>query len=136
MKLKNTRIKNLEKYFTNINYDIEKLRKDSLVDPKWLAFGSGNIFRGYIARINQDMLNDGIYDRGISVVESFDDEIIEKIYKPFNNLAISVTLDKDGNFKEDLIANLVEAIVLQNDKQRIEEIALNKKFADYIIYYN
>lgn len=126
MKLKIQELKNLEKYFTNVNYDIEKLRKDSLVDPKWLAFGSGNIFRGYIARINQDMLNDGIYDRGISVVESFDDEIIEKIYKPFNNLAISVTLDKDGNFKEDLIANLVEAIVLQNDKQRIEEIALNK----------
>lgn len=106
------------------NYDVKKLREDSIKDPKWLAFGSGNIFRGFIARVNQDAINAGKEDRGISVVESFDEEIIEKIYKPYDNLALSVTLHKDGNFDTTLIANLVESLTLK-DMDRIKEIALN-----------
>lgn len=105
-------------------YDVKKLREDSIKDPKWLAFGSGNIFRGYIARVNQDAINAGKEDRGISVVESFDEEIIEKIYKPYDNLALSVTLHKDGNFDTNLIANLVESLTFK-DLDRIREIALN-----------
>lgn len=105
-------------------YDVKKLREESIKDPKWLAFGSGNIFRGYIARVNQDGINAGKEDRGISVVESFDEEIIEKIYRPYDNLALSVTLHKDGNFDTTLIANLVESLTLK-DMDRIKEIALN-----------
>ena len=114
-----------EKVDYKINYDVKKLRNDSIKDPKWLAFGSGNIFRGFIARVGQDIINSGKFDRGISVVETFDPEIIEKIYEPFDNLALSVTLHKDGDFDTNLIANLTEALTLA-DKDRIKEIALNK----------
>ena len=126
MELKLTNIDQIkEKVDHKINYDVTKLRKDSIKDPKWLAFGSGNIFRGFIARVGQDMINSGKFDRGISVVETFDPEIIEKIYKPFDNLALSVTLHKDGDFDTNLISNLAEALTLA-DKDRIKEIALNK----------
>ena len=114
----------LEKVDKGPNYDVTKLREESIKDPKWLAFGSGNIFRGFIARVNQDAINSGKEDRGISVVETFDEEIIEKIYKPYDNLALSVTLHKDGNFDTNLIANLVEALTLK-DMTRIKEIAVN-----------
>lgn len=113
-----------EKVDKGPDFDVEKLRENSIKDPKWLAFGSGNIFRGYIARIGQDMVNEGEFDRGISVVETFDEEIIEKIYKPHDNLALSVTLHKDGKFDTNLIANLVESLTLK-DLDRIEEIFLN-----------
>lgn len=127
MKLIKEEIPNIKnKLKIDLNYDVEDLKADSIKDPKWLAFGSGNIFRGYIARIGQDMVNKGVFDRGISVVESFDEEIIEKIYKPHDNLALSVTLNKDGNFNTNLIANLCEALVLSSEKERIEEIFLNE----------
>ena len=120
---------NLNKYKNKINhipsYDIKKLREDSIEDPKWLAFGSGNIFRGFIARVGQDMIESGEFDRGISVVETFDTEIIEKIYNPYDNLALSVTLHKDGDFDTNLIANLAESLTL-DDQDRIKEIALNR----------
>ncbi len=115
----------LEKVDKKPDYDVSKLREDSINDPKWLAFGSGNIFRGFIARVGQDMINSGEFDRGISVVETFDTEIIDSIYKPFDNLALSVTLHKDGEFDTNLIANLVESLTLDN-MDRIREIALNK----------
>ena len=109
---------------SKISYDVEKLREDTIRDPKWLAFGSGNIFRAYIARIGQDLVNDAHFDRGISVVETFDTEIIEKTYKPYDNLCLSVTLQKDGDFNTNLIANLAESLTL-DDMDRIEEIFLN-----------
>src|SRR5574344_833130 len=113
-----------QKVDKKVAYDVEKLREDSIRDPKWLAFGSGNIFRAYIARIGQDLVNEGFFDRGISVVETFDTEIIEKTYKPYDDLCLSVTLQKDGNFVTNLIGNLAESLTL-NDLGRIEEIFLN-----------
>lgn len=121
-------IKNIEEIKKLVDkaptFDVSKLREDSIKDPKWLAFGSGNIFRGYIARIAQDLVDAGDFDRGISVVETFDEEIIEKIYRPYDNLAVSVSLNKDGKFDTNLIANLAEALTLA-DMDRIKEIFLN-----------
>lgn len=107
-------------------YDVKKLREESIKDPKWVHFGAGNIFRGYIARLNEDLLNENLFDRGISVIESFDEEIVEKIYKRYDNLVLSVTLNKEGKFKIDLLPNLVEALVFSKDEKRIEEIFLNE----------
>ena len=33
-------------------YDITKLRENTAVNPKWIHFGAGNIFRGFIAGID------------------------------------------------------------------------------------
>ncbi|MCI7239639.1 MAG: mannitol dehydrogenase family protein [Anaerococcus sp.] len=125
MKLEEKNIEEINKLVDKApTFDVNKLREDSIKDPKWLAFGSGNIFRGYIARIAQDLVDAGEFDRGISVVETFDEEIIEKIYKPYDNLAVSVSLNKDGKFDTNLIANLAESLTLA-DMDRIEEVFLN-----------
>ena len=107
MKLSLANLNELRKKVQCLDYDVEKLRKNSLQDPQWVAFGSGNIFRGYIARVIEDTIKYG-FDRGISVVETFDEEIIDKIYTPYDNLSLSVTLDKDGDFSTRLICNLAE----------------------------
>lgn len=127
MKLNLKNLKEInEKVDQKVTYDVPKLREDSIKDPKWIAFGSGNIFKGYIARIGQDLINEGLFDRGISVVESFDEEIIADTYKPYDNLALSVTLHKNGDFSTNLIANLAESLTVSSDRARIEEIFLNK----------
>ncbi|MDD7306254.1 MAG: mannitol dehydrogenase family protein [Peptoniphilaceae bacterium] len=127
MKLNLQNLKEInEKVDQKITYDVKKLREASIKDPKWIAFGSGNIFKGYIARIGQDLINKGLLDRGISVVESFDEEILADTYKPYDNLALSVTLHKNGDFSTNLIGNLSECLAVSKDKERIEEIFLNK----------
>jgi fructuronate reductase len=46
-------------------------------------------------------------------VESFDFEIIEKIYKPFDNLSMLVTLNNNGKTKYEISAAIADALTTQ-----------------------
>ena len=73
-------------------YDIAAVAKKTHDEPTWVHFGAGNIFRAFPAAILNDALNTGKYDRGVIVAESFDYEIIDKAYRPYNNLSLLVSL--------------------------------------------
>ena len=60
--------------------------------PIWVHFGAGNIFRAFQAKVVQDLLNEGVLDRGLVVAEGFDYEIIEKMNHPHDDYNILVTL--------------------------------------------
>jgi fructuronate reductase len=91
-------------------YDIEKVKQNTLKTPVWLHFGAGNIFRGFIAALQQSLLNGGESDKGIIAVDTFDYDIIDKIYKPFDNLSVKVTLNPDGTTSKEIIGSVVESL--------------------------
>ena len=66
-------------------YDIEAVKAKTAAAPTWLHVGGGNIFRAFIARVNQRLLNAGLADTGIICCGTMDYENFEKIYKPFDN---------------------------------------------------
>lgn len=104
-------------------YDIEKVKKETMRAPKWLHFGAGNIFRAYIGKIQQELLNKGYENTGIIVAESFDLEIIDKVYKPYNDITISTTLNKNGEFSNEIIASIVHSIKYDEaGKKELEKI--------------
>ena len=77
-------------------FDIQALREKTFAKPAWVHFGGGNIFRAFPAAILNDALNTGKYDRGVIVAETFDFEVIDKAYKPYDNLSLLVSLRSDG----------------------------------------
>ena len=91
-------------------FDIEKMRKATEENPVWIHFGAGNIFRGFIAVLQQKLLEEGYSDKGIIAVDTFDFDMIDKIYVPFDNLALSVGLKADGNTNLDVIASIADAV--------------------------
>lgn len=114
---------------TNVHvptYDIAKVRQNTINSPKWLHLGAGNIFRGFIARKQQELIEQNIEDTGIIVGESFDFEIIDDIYTPYDNLTLGVGLNKEGDFNTTLIANLAQGLKLSTDRERFVEIATSK----------
>ena len=78
--------------------------------PIWVHFGAGNIFRGFIAALQQNLLNEGLADRGIIAADTFDYDIIDKIYTPFDNLTMMVTLNPDGTTSREIIGSVAEGL--------------------------
>lgn len=111
-------------------FDWHKMQATTMESPMWVHFGAGNLFRGFIARLGQDMLNAGVTERGIIAADTFDYEIIEKIYVPHDNLTLMVGLLPDGSTDRYIIGSIAEGVKANSaDAQqiaRLTEIFENK----------
>ncbi len=107
-------------------YDIDKMRERTKENPIWLHFGAGNIFRGFIAVLQQKLLNEGLAEAGIIAADTFDFDMIDRIYKPYDNLVLNVGLKADGNTSLEVVASLAEAVkgdfADATERQRLMEI--------------
>lgn len=108
------------------DYDIGSMRNKTIQSPRWVHFGIGNIFRIFIGGIAEELLNREECDTGIVCVETFDNEVVEKIYRPYDNLALAVTLYGDGSSDRKVIGSLAEAIAARagdaESRNRLKEI--------------
>ncbi len=91
-------------------YDREKVAAATKENPIWVHFGAGNIFRGFVAALQQKLLDQGLADKGIIAADTFDYDIIDKIYTPFDNLTMNVTLNPDGTTSREIIGSVVEGL--------------------------
>ncbi len=107
-------------------FDIAALRRKTHAEPTWVHFGGGNIFRAFPAAILNEALNTGRYDRGVIVAETFDYEVIDKAYTPYDNLSLSVSLQSSGTIEKTVIASVTEALKADPqfpaDWQRLEDV--------------
>lgn len=94
-------------------YDVEKVSEKARKEPRWAHFGIGNIFRVFIGGIAHGLLESGVMDRGITCVETFDGQVVDRIYEPYDNLALSVILHGDGTREYKVLGSLAEAIKAQ-----------------------
>ncbi|NLB50231.1 MAG: mannitol dehydrogenase family protein [Clostridiaceae bacterium] len=106
-------------------WDMAAMRERTRRHPLWLHFGAGNIFRALIACQQQDLIDEGHCERGIIVAETFDPEIIEKIYKPHDDLSVAVFMHPDGQLDKRLVASVAESVETVTDPAgflRVKEI--------------
>ena len=92
------------------SFDIKKVREETVKNPEWVHFGAGNIFRIFIGSIADSLLEQGLSKTGIVCAETFSFDIIDEIYKPYDNLVLAVTLKPDGNSDKKVIGSLSESI--------------------------
>ena len=110
-----------EKGYQLPKFDREAVKAKTAAEPTWVHFGAGNIFRAFPAAILQQVLDSGKYDRGVIVAESFDYEIIDKAYRPYDNLSLLVCLQSTGTIEKKVIASVTES--LKADPQFTEDWA-------------
>jgi fructuronate reductase len=130
LKLKKEELKNKAQWedagINTPQFDYQSLIDKTGENPEWLHFGAGNIFRAFIARLQQELLNQGKVDTGIIAAEGFDYEIIDKIYQPTDNLSLVVKMFADGKLEKTLLASITESLKadsqFKNDWQRLKTI--------------
>ena len=107
-------------------YDVDLVAEKTIKTPVWVHFGAGNIFRGFIAVLQQRLLDSNLSEAGIIAVETFDTDIIEKVYVPHDNMFLNIILGADGTLDMEVVASIAEAVaLLQGDDKsltRLEEI--------------
>lgn len=91
-------------------FDRDAMVKNTREHPMWVHFGAGNIFRGFIAALQQNLLNQGLSQQGIIAADTFDYDIIDKIYTPYDNLTMMVTLNPDGTTSREIIGSVAEGL--------------------------
>ena len=110
-------------------YDPAALAERTKKDPVWVHFGIGNIFRIFIGGIADRLVSLGAMDRGITCVESFDYDVVDRIYTPFDNLVLAVTLHEDGETERRVLGSLTEAVKARSSDSaawgRLKEIFTN-----------
>ncbi|OON99714.1 MAG: hypothetical protein ATN35_11265 [Epulopiscium sp. Nele67-Bin004] len=114
MKLTNQLFKNTaewtQKGIAVPTFNIEETVQNTKANPTWIHFGAGNIFRGFIARVQDTLLEKGLVNSGIIAVDTFDFDVIDKIYKPYDNLVLLVKLKADGEMQKQVVAGISDSI--------------------------
>lgn len=117
-----------EKGYELPKYNRNEIKEKTEKEPTWVHFGAGNIFRAFTAERLQRLLDSKEYDRGVIVAESFDTEIIEKAYKPYDGISLSVVLKANGTIDKIVVGSVVESLVADpsnKDFDRLVEIFEN-----------
>lgn len=108
------------------DFDIEEVWKKTRANPIWVHIGGGNLFRAYHAVLQQRLLEKGETDRGIIVVSTIANGLIEHIYQPHDNLSLNVSFRADGSYDMEIVASVAESIQYQPESHtRLKEIFRN-----------
>ncbi|AZP03605.1 mannitol dehydrogenase family protein [Jeotgalibaca ciconiae] len=114
----------IESGFNVPEFDYEEVKKRTMKKPKWIHFGAGNIFRAFLAPAQQELLNKGIDDTGIVMVEGYDYEIVD-VLQSFDDLTINVTLKSNGDVNYDLVSSISAYLKMDthsSDYQTLREL--------------
>ena len=107
-------------------YDVDQIIENTKENPKWIHFGIGNIFRIFLGGIADKLLTDGEISHGITCVECFDYDLVDKIYEPYDNLGLSVIFHNDGTEEKRVLGSMSEVIkaIYTDEKQwsRLKEV--------------
>lgn len=124
MKLSLSSIKNTEawKGYHLPSYDPAVIATNTKAKPQWLHFGSGNIFRIFPAALCQRLIEKGSMDTGIVCCEGYDDEIITRCFRPYDNLTVGVTLNADGSIDKEVIGSMAESLTMLHDSAKVAEV--------------
>ncbi|MEW9677323.1 mannitol dehydrogenase family protein [Lentibacillus sp. L22] len=111
-------------------YKLDEVKKNTIRKPTWIHFGGGNIFRCFHASIQQNLINKGLSNTGIIVVNTSSDETIKKIYHANDNLTLMCVTKANGEIDKEIIGSVVESHYYSNSNssstKRVKNVFANQ----------
>lgn len=109
-------------------FDVAAVQAHTAEHPVWIHCGAGNIFRGFVASLQQTLLDAGLQTSGIQTISCYDGAIIDDVYKPHDHLTLEVTLLPDKSTKLKVIGSVTQGYKL-NGSAPADEATVRKLFA-------
>ncbi len=110
-----------EKGYQVFSYDRKAMTEKTRREPRWIHFGSGNLFRAFQATFADELLEQGVTDTGVIVVGGIASRDIDDYYRAFHDLHITVTLKADGSVDKRVVGSVAESLKIE-DAARLKEI--------------
>ena len=96
------------------SFEPEAVYAETRRNPVWVHFGIGNIFRVFIGSIADRLIREGETEYGLICAETYDGEIVDRIYAPHDNLTLSVILNPDGTRKMRVLGCFAETVTAKD----------------------
>lgn len=130
----NEKEKWLEKGYEVFSYDRAKMIEETRENPEWIHFGAGNLFRAFQAVFCDQLLDEGVLTKGITMVGGLDSKAIDDFFRRFDDLHIAVTLRSSGQVDKRVVGSIAESLKIE-DVERLKEIFTKKslKVASFTI---
>ena len=127
MKLSHASIAENRALFEAKGYQMPAFDRDAMIaatadHPTWVHFGAGNIFRGFLAPLAQQLLDEGVTDTGIVVAVGFDSSLLDAVYRPYDNLTVVATLCADGEIRKKVVASIADSICMVDGGAEWEKV--------------
>lgn len=110
-----------EKGYELPQFDIAKMRQETLEAPEWIHYGAGNIFKAFLASSWQQVLNEEKAEKGIIAVaptpRSFG--VIKALTEPHDELTLAVTLNADGTIRKRVVASIAKTLAFDHDDEEV-----------------
>lgn len=107
-------------------FDWKDMAAETEARPTWVHFGSGSLFRAFHAMLQQSLIEQGLVKGGLYTAETFDYEIVDNTYGPYDNLSLLVTLMPDGSMEKTVVGSVAGALradqSFPEDWERLKEI--------------
>ena len=97
-------------------YDREAMTARTKREPVLGAFWGGQYLRAFQANVVQNLLNEGVVDRGIIAVSGH--EAMEKLNIPRDNYFILVTLKANGSTEKTVVGSVAESLTLDGGYEK------------------
>lgn len=103
--------------FVPYTFDSQTVYSATRQQPQWLHIGGGNLFRAFIAGLQQKLLNEGDVRTGIIATTTHNMNVIDTVYRPYDNLNVAVTMFSDGHFEKEIIGSIIESVTFSRNNQ-------------------
>ncbi|MCI1675804.1 MAG: mannitol dehydrogenase family protein [Ancrocorticia sp.] len=108
------------------SFDVQKMQEQGSARPRWIHFGPGNIFRVFLARLAQQMIEAGHF-WPVTAVVPLDPNELDIQLKAHDLMSLGVILHEDGTQDRQVIAGISEGLAPRRtaDFERLVRIAEN-----------
>ena len=91
-------------------FDYTEMAEKTKAAPVWVHFGAGNIFRGFIAALGQELLNQGASDHALSRLRRLTTTLLIKFTRPMTIWRCSSPSCRTARRRKKVIASIAEGV--------------------------